>query len=298
MCFNYHVVRFLNLTLFPVIFAVGMSPTAQAQSSIDRPKVAIDVVELEGTRLSEAIQQQLVTSLKQSEWEEASDWVANLESLVVRAETDGWPDRENQGYLGFSVSARWKPLRREPGLLHVLVTVSVDEGQQKRLEKIEFRYVGAPLAPPVFGSDDLRKLIPLNDSEVYSRYKYYAGLSAVSHAYSERGYIDCTVTTNMEIDQVNQTVAIFVELNEGQQYRWGKIEVIGLDPKIERLLGSQLKSGSVVNPKLIDDFYRDNKSLLPVGVTPQSVNWQRDPERGILDLTFDFRTPISPRVHD
>jgi outer membrane protein assembly factor BamA len=102
----------------------------------------------------------------------------------------------------------------------------------------------------------------------------------------------------MEIDQVNQTVAIFVELNEGQQYRWGKIDVIGRDPKLETLLRSQLEAGSVVNPKLIDDFYRDNKSLLPVGVSPQNVNWQRDPERATLDLTFDFRTPVSLRVHE
>ncbi len=118
--FNYHTVSFLKLTLFPVIFAVGMSPMAQAQSSIDRPKVSIDVVELEGTFLPESIREQLVTSLEQREWEEDSNWVADLEALVIRAETDGWPDRENQGYLGFSVSARWKLLRREPGLLHVL----------------------------------------------------------------------------------------------------------------------------------------------------------------------------------
>ena len=111
--------------------------------------MTIDVVELEGSCLSEAIQQQLVKSLKR-EWEEVSNWVTDLESLVVRAETEGWPDRENQGYLGFSVSARWKPLRREPGLVHVLVNVRVDEGQQKRLDKIAFRYVGDHLGPPVF----------------------------------------------------------------------------------------------------------------------------------------------------
>jgi hypothetical protein len=99
LCFNYDAVIFLKLTLFPVILAVGMSPMAQAQSPIDRPKVAIDVVELEGTRLPEAVQQKLVTSLKQHEFEEDSTWVQALENIVIRAETDGWPDRENQGYL-------------------------------------------------------------------------------------------------------------------------------------------------------------------------------------------------------
>jgi hypothetical protein len=95
-----------------------------------------------------------VTSLKQHEYEENSDWVKDLEDTVVRAENEGWPDRENQGYVGFSVSVEWKPLRREPGMLRVLVTVCVNEGQQKRLKAIEFRYVGGSLGRPVFHSDD------------------------------------------------------------------------------------------------------------------------------------------------
>jgi hypothetical protein len=47
----------------------------------------------------------------------------------------------NQGYLGFAVGASWKPLFREPGLLHVQVTVNVSEGRPNKVEKIEFRWV-------------------------------------------------------------------------------------------------------------------------------------------------------------
>jgi outer membrane protein assembly factor BamA len=134
----------------------------------------------------------------------------------------------------------------------------------------------------------------LNDGEVYNRDKFYAGLDAVYHAYNERGFIGLTSNIEMQLDQTNQTVGIVVELNEGPQYRWGNIQVLGLDPKIETLLRSQLATGSPVNPKLIEDFYRDNKSLLPVGVSPKSVKWQHHPERATVDLTFDFRTSVSP----
>jgi outer membrane protein assembly factor BamA len=271
-----------------------MSLPADAQSSNDRAKVVIDAVELKGTLLPEAVQERLVTSLKQHEYEEDSDWVQDLEDTVVRAESEGWPDRENQGYVGFSVSSEWKPLRREPGMLHVLVTVCVKEGQQKRLKAIEFRYVGDRLGRPVFDSDELRKLIPFNDGEIYNRDRFYAGLDAVGRAYHERGFADFSATPEIQVDDTNQTVAIFVELNEGQPYRWGNIQVIGLDPKIETLLRSKLKAGSPVNPKLIEDFYRDNKFLLPVGASPQSVKWQHDAERATVDLTFDFRIPVSP----
>src|SRR5258708_19471263 len=260
-----------------------MSLVTEAQSSNDRPKVVIDAVELKGDLLAEGVQERLVTFLKQNKYEEDSDWVKDLEVAVVRAESDGWPDRENHGYIGFSVSAEWKPLRREPGMLHVLVTVCVNEGQQKKLKAIEFRYVGDRLGRPVFDFAHLRKLIPLNDGEVYNRDKFYAGLDAVARAYNERGFIGLTSNVEMQFDQTNQTLAIFVELNECQPYRWGNIQVIGLDPKIETLLRSKPKAGSPVNPKLIEDFYRDNKSLLPVGESLQSVNCQHHAAGATVD---------------
>ena len=244
MCFNYYAMNLFKLALFPVILGVGISPMAPAQSSIDGPKVAIDVVQLEGTLLPEAIQERLVASLKQREYDEDSDWIREVDDLVGRAETEGWPDRENQGYVGFSYSSKWKPLRREPGLLHVSVNVHVNEGQQKRLKTIEFRYVGDHLGRTVLDSDDLRKLIPLNDGEIYNRDNFYSGLYAVSGAYSERGFIDCAVTPTIELDQADQTVSIVMDINEGPQYHWRNIRVTGLDPKIEALLRSRLTPGS------------------------------------------------------
>jgi outer membrane protein assembly factor BamA len=289
---------FFRLSLFAVIFTLGASLMTQAQSSIDRPRVVIDVVELEGTLLPKAVQEQLVTSLKQHEWEENSNWVADAEKIVVNAEYDGWPDRENQGYLGFSVSAWWKPLRREPEMLHVLVAFHVNEGQQKRLGKIEFHYVGDHLELPGFDSNALRKLFPLNDGEIYSRDRYYAGLSAVMDAYAERGFIDCQINQIIKSDDVNQTVALEMDITEGEKYLWGNIQVIGLDPTIERSLRSRLATGSPANRKLIRDFYQEYKSLLPVGASPDAVKLDRDARRGIVDLRFDFRTPPSHPVHD
>jgi outer membrane protein assembly factor BamA len=199
--------------------------------------------------------------------------------------------------LGFSVSAWWEPLRREPGLLHVLVTFHVNEGQPKRLEKIQFRYVDH-VWEPGFASDDLRKLFPLNDGEIYSRDKYQTGLSAVMDAYAERGFIDCQINQIIKSDDVNQTVALEMDITEGEKYLWGNIQVIGLDPTIETVLRSRLVTGNPVNRKLIRDFYQEHKSLLPVGASPETVKWDRDARRGIVDLRFDFRTPPSQPVHD
>jgi outer membrane protein assembly factor BamA len=259
----------MKFSLLPVLLVL---PSLGAQVSADKSKIVIDDVDLQGAvHLPESTKRQLVVDLMYREYPENSEWVADVEDKAVRAEIEGWPDRENQGYIGFSVGATFTTLRQEPGLRHVLVTIQVDEGQQRRLKEIGFRYVGTEPATASLHSVKLRKLIPLNDGEVYNRDRFNAGLDAVSRAYHEQGFIDLACNVEMQSDDTGRSVAIFVELNQGKQYRWGNIQVIGLDPKVETLLKSQLKMGTPVNSKLIEDFYRDNESLLPVGVSPQGV---------------------------
>jgi outer membrane protein assembly factor BamA len=295
---NYRAMRFFQLSLFAVIFAGGTSAIAQTQKPIEHPKVVIEEVELEGSLLPEAAQEQLVSSLKEREWEEGSEWVADLEKTVVRGEYEGWPNREDQGYGGFSVGASWKPLWREPRLLHVQVTVNVSEGQPQRLDKIEFRWVDDHLGPPLFDSSELRKLVPLKDGEIYSRDKYQAGLSAVAGVYKERGFIDCNIYQSLAVNDENHTVALVLEISQGQRYYWGNIRVIGLSPELETILRARLGKDSVVNPKLIADFYQEYKSLLPVGASPETVEGRRNEALAILDLTFDFSAVPAQTVHD
>ena len=89
MCCNYRAMRFFQFAPFVVIFAVGTSAMARRQKPVDHSKVVIEEVELEGSLLPKAAQEQLVTSLKEREWEEGSEWVAYLELIVIRAEQEG-----------------------------------------------------------------------------------------------------------------------------------------------------------------------------------------------------------------
>lgn len=285
----------MKVSLLLVLLGFVMSSAIHAQVSTENSRIVVDDVDLQGAvHLPASVKRQLVSNLIHSEYSANSNWIADIEDKVGRAEIEGWPDRENQGYLGFSVQAQWKAILREPGLLHVRVTINLDEGRQKRLKEITFRYVGTHSVPPTIESVDLRKLVPLSDGEVYNRDRFWAGMEAVDRAYFELGFVDMTWNSESQADQENQTVAIVVDLNEGQRYTWGSIQVIGLEPRLETLLKSRLKPGSPANPKPIEDFYRDNQSLLPIGVSPKDVKWKRDAERATVDLTFDFRTPVSP----
>ncbi|HUL17081.1 MAG TPA: POTRA domain-containing protein [Terriglobales bacterium] len=281
---------------FALLLALFLtSPLVQARVSTDDPKVIIDEVDVEGAaHMPELVKKQLVADLLHSEYAADSDWIGSIDNKVEQAEFAGWPERENQGYVGFSVQATSKTLRKEPSALHVLVTVLVNEGHQKHLKEIDFRYVEEHTATAGLTPTELRKLVPLSDGDIYNREKFYAGMSAISRAYHERGFIDLTYTIEMRFDQTSETVAVFVSLTEGEQYRWGKIQVIGLRPMIELSLKSKLKPGDLANPALIDDFYHDNQSLLPTLGSPREVKWYRNRDHATVDLTFDFRAPRSP----
>ena len=162
---------------------------------------------------------------------------------------------------------------------------------ERELEKIEIRDVGEHTEPPGFVSRDLRKLIPLRDGELYNRDKIYAGLYAMATAYKERGFIDCTISPTIDVDDDNQTVSIVMKITEGPRYHWRKVRVIGLDPKIETILKARLPKDSIVRPKLIRDFYQEYKSLLPAGASPDAVECNRDPQRAVVDVTFNFSAP-------
>ena len=165
-----------TISLIAVILAAGTFPMAQAQSSIGQPKITVDVVELEGTLLPKAAQEWLVTSLKQREWEENSDWESDVRNMVTSAEKEGWPDRENQGYWGFSVWEEWKPLRRE---IRAAARSSNGSCQRRPAKKA--------------GEDRVSRRRRAIGGEIYNRDKIYAGFSAMREAYAERGFIEYTM---------------------------------------------------------------------------------------------------------
>ena len=71
---------FLKLSLMLLILRVGMSSMAQVESPLDRPRVVIDAVELEGAaHLPETVKEQLVDSLQLHEYEETFDWIRDVE---------------------------------------------------------------------------------------------------------------------------------------------------------------------------------------------------------------------------
>lgn len=172
------------------------------------------------------------------------------------------------------------------------VYVHLDEGPQYRLKDIHLRS-SDPDTPLAFPRDQLRALLPLKDGDIFTTKAIRDGLAALRLAYSSRGYIDVTSQPLTEIDDASRQISLTLEIDQEQQFRIGKIEIIGLKPKLEKALRSQIKPGDVFNPGAINEFYAHYKSALPPDASPKDVSVKPDHETHTASLVFDFR-PCPP----
>lgn len=119
------------------------------------PKIVIDHVTFDGPiHLPGAALEELLTSLKQREFDAGTKWLEEIEEVPIRST---WQD---QGYFKVEVSGRAIPLGGDTKSQHFSVICHLDEGNQYLLEAISFR-TSDPSVALIFSPEELRKLIPL-----------------------------------------------------------------------------------------------------------------------------------------
>jgi outer membrane protein assembly factor BamA len=207
------------------------------------------------------------------------------------------------------------------------VTIHVDEGIQYRLREIRFqkppddwsvqnhhsissaeetaeihkpslrkkvlpyaeagRFGSAELA---FSSEELRKRVPLTDGELFRTGQIRKGIDALKRLYLVHGYINFVATPLTEVDDRTGMISLILELDEGRQFRVGKVEVLGLDPQTERALKWRIQPGDIFKFDFFNEFFADNKDILPTGASPENAEMSKNEKNGIVDVLFRFTT--------
>jgi hypothetical protein len=260
-------------------------------------KVIIESVEInDSTHLPEATRNQLIGVLKQREFVGTSDphWFEMKLDEVVRGALPNQTDREKV------YAECYRIIRTDSSGIHVSATIQLEENPltTSRLASIRFENASDPTTATLFPSEEMRKLFPLRDGEIFNVESINKGLDAVQRLYASSGYIDATVNGQIELDREHKTVAVHLELDSGPKYRVGNIQVVGLDRTVEDTLKLELKSGDVFSIQAIHDFFSDNESVLPVDAPPRDVKYTRDRQNGVVDISFDFRALPNPQVQN
>jgi len=171
----------------------------------------------------------------------------------------------------------------------ISVTLPVTEG-------IEFLWSKADwTGNHVFSVADLDHFLGMKPREVANQEKLDAGLQAVAKAYQKRGFVDATVRNQLILEDSDQTASCEVIIDEGTQYRMGKVTFAGLTERASKEVtnGWKLKSGDIYDGTYSADFLTQvaGPTLLKNGVKNMrsSMKLERDKQNAIVNLIIVFQ---------
>ena len=241
-------------------------------------KIQIDSVEFQGTpHLSTQALEQLVISLKSRQLGARPDWISDEETVVRNA----W---QEQGYFRALVEVVPHLLRAELDRQYFVLTIRVEDGPQYRMAGIRFRENGA------LPSDQLRRLMPLQEGDLFNVAKIRDGIEAIRRLYVSLGFIDATFEPDLEINEQSSTILLSLTLDEQKRYSIGTVEVLGPDPITKERIKAEFPLGQIFNG-LVDRIFKKYRSVLPPDASPENdVEVLRDSKNGLVTLRFDFRT--------
>jgi outer membrane protein assembly factor BamA len=178
-----------------------------------------------------------------------------------------------------------RPDTSDPNSL--IATVRVDAGKQYRLAELRF------LKNTAFPAEKLSSLFPIQTGDVFNTHKVGKGIEEVRKLYGENGYINMSVVPTTEWQNGDNRVNLTIELDEGSQFRVGKVEVIAADEAKRRQFVSQagLITGSIYDSLRLQKAFASGESdgfNTMVESVMQSINE--------ADSTVDFKVDLRPCV--
>jgi outer membrane protein assembly factor BamA len=250
------------------------------------PKMIVDDVKFDGSaRLPDSSEERVaISELKQHMLDLGSEGLDEVLEIRIRG------DWQNNGFFKVIATAQTQVVSADSTYEHVLVTIHVDPGLQYRLGDVRFR--NADRDEPdnlAFSREELRKLILLQEGDLFSTDKIRESIDTLMKAYHSYGYRNFVATPVTEVNDATQRISLLMELDEGKQFRVGKVEVFGLPPTKAVMLTSALQPGDVFNRSVVDEFVEANMAALPEGASRHVLGIQGDEKEGTVDIVVDFR---------
>jgi outer membrane translocation and assembly module TamA len=266
-------------TLFGIALLLclpSLTTRAFPQSHEAVSKEAIDVVLRSPVQLTPIERQKLRGKIREYGWDSADEIVREL--------------YQDKGYFKVEVIPT-----KTPTLRAKILVLLVNTGKQYHLTRISWRGNAA------LSQSELTSLIPFETGELFSRTKIAEGLNAVLKLYDSRGYINyiCIPTPNTDDDA--GTIAFEMDVDEGGQFRFGELDVQGMEEAHRKILLSAWEGlrGRPFNAEDGDKFFnRFFRSPWP-HIKPENYTIRKIEESShTVDYSLQFDPSIRYRVSE
>jgi outer membrane protein assembly factor BamA len=160
------------------------------------------------------------------------------------------------------------------------VTFAVTPGQQYKLKSLEWS------ANHVFPNETLQKMLRADVGQPANTIRLADNLKDIQKLYGSRGYVACTVKTQTAFDDAAGTVAIRIDLTEGDVYHMGELEFRGLDNSLMAKLRNawKIRFADVYDTTYLSEYLPAAQKLLPA-----NLDWEVEPHvtANVRDKTVD-----------
>jgi outer membrane protein assembly factor BamA len=144
-------------------------------------------------------------------------------------------------------------------------------------------------------AQDLNKFSALLPGDPADGNKIQSLWETARAAYAQLGYLDADLNPTPQFDEQAKRVTYVVDVNEGRQYRMGKLVLTGLSIEGERRLKKAwgIAPGAVFDKSVYDDFVNTGIKAafvgLPVHYDKMGKFLQLDPQSAKVDVLLDFQ---------
>jgi outer membrane protein assembly factor BamA len=191
-----------------------------------------------------------------------------------------------RGYLKAAFGeAQAKVVQDGPQEILVDVTFPVDPGHQYQLTALDLA------GNKSFSTDALRPLIRAQLSQPANGIQLETDIEAVKKLYGTRGYMAAGIQAKSEVDDANSSVKYLLQIQEGDVYTMGDLEIRGLDSRTTARLQDdwKLRGGDAYDSSYAKKFLEQvDKEISLMGDWNTSVRESLNPQDKTVDVTLRF----------
>jgi outer membrane protein assembly factor BamA len=214
-------------------------------------------------------------------------------SMAVVAPIDLLPVYLQRGYLKAAFGASSARVAKEPSSgeqdpteVQVDAIIPVTPGKVYATSDVVWKGSSAVKV------DELQGLIHLPTGQPANAVRLMSDLESVHKLYRSRGYMAAQVTPAATIDDQKSTVHYDLNVVEGDQYKMGELEIVGLDTGATAHLQNAwtLREGEPYNADYAKKFLDATNRLLPAGVLwGASIHEGVNAKDKTVDVTIRFQ---------
>jgi len=265
-------------TQFRIALLLGLSALpgnafSQSQQAAGK-ELSIDIVLRSPVLLTPTEHQTLKREIRAHGWDNAEEIVREL--------------YQEKGYFKVQARSIQTPSRSSKTLV-----LQVVPGGLYHLMRISWRGNAA------LSQAELTKLVPFEPGELFRKSKIVEGLNSAKKLYDAQGYINYVVIPTPLTDDSAGTIAFEMVVDEGEQFRFGELDVQGMEEAHREILlsGWQGLRGRPYSAEGADRFFNQYFRSPRPHVNPANYAVRRiDERKGSVNYSLQFVPWIRYRV--